>query len=62
MIKQLTSDEDIDISKVIEGLNQAGGIIFKYPSGQIDVFIDASQKEKEAQEIAPIDYLLRPQK
>jgi hypothetical protein len=60
--KELSSDEEIDISKVIEGLNDAAGIVFKYPSSQIDTFIDASQKAAEGEEVAPIDYLLRPKK
>jgi hypothetical protein len=60
--KEFTKEDEVDISKVIEGLNEAGGIVFKYPSSQIDVFIDAQQKEKEGKEPAPIDYLLRPKK
>ena len=60
--KEFASEEDVDISKVIEGLNDASGIVFKYPSGQIDVFIDASQNESKGEEVAPIDYFLRPKK
>ena len=56
----LTAEEEIDLPKIIEGLNSAGGIIFKYPSSQIDVFLDATRKENEGDEVAPFDYFLRP--
>lgn len=54
--------DEVDISKVIEGLNQASGVIFKYPSAQIDVFIDAQQKSSQGEDVSSIDYVLRSKK
>jgi hypothetical protein len=53
-----SSDEDFDPVQAIEELNKVGGILFKYGSAQIDVFIDASQEESEN----PLDYLIRKPK
>lgn len=55
-------EEEPDITKIIEGINQGSGIIFHYPSGQVDVFIDAIQKAQEGEDVAPINYLIRPKK
>lgn len=59
--KALTAEE-VDIIKVIEGLNDSSGIIFKYPSGQIDVFLEALKDERKGEEVAPMDYILKPTK
>lgn len=59
--KELTEEEP-DMTKIIEGINQSGGILFHYPSGQVDVFIDALQKAQEGEDVAPIDYLIRQKK
>lgn len=58
----LTAEEEVDIDKVIQGINQASGVLFHYPSGQIDVFLDASKKAQEGEEVPLIDYLRKPKK
>jgi hypothetical protein len=62
MIAKELQEEEVDITKIIEGLNQGGGVLFHYPSGQVDVFIDAVQKAQEGEDVAPINYLLRDYK
>lgn len=53
------SDEDeVDILKVVESLNSAGGIVFKYPSAQLNIAIRAMEKSEKGEDVAPIDYLI----
>jgi hypothetical protein len=59
MISKELQEEEIDITKIIEGLNKGGGVLFHYPSGQINIFIDAIQKAQEGEDVAPINYLLK---
>ena len=54
----LVEGEEVDIDKVIKSLNSAGGIVFKYPSSQINVVLNAMEKAQEGKEVAPIDYLI----
>ena len=55
-------EDEPDITKIIEGINQSGGILFHYPAGQIDVYLDASQRAQEGEEVPVIDYLRKPKK
>jgi hypothetical protein len=56
--ENLLNDEEIDINQVIRSLNGAGGIIFKYPSSQMNIALKALGDANSGEDVKPIDYFL----
>ncbi len=54
----LVGDDEFDEIKVIRALNAMGGVVFKYPSGQLDVALKATERSQKGEDVRPIDYLL----
>lgn len=58
-IKAIDDEEDVDLFKVMQGLNETGAI-FGYGGGsQIDIFIKALEKQQQGEDIEAINYILK---
>jgi hypothetical protein len=61
-IKAANEDEEVDLFKVLQGLNETGAI-FGYGGGsQIDIFIKALKEQQNGEDVAPINYILKTPK
>ncbi len=58
LVEDVATGEEIDIEGTIRALNSAGGIIFKYPSSQINTTLRAIEKANNGEEVTPMDYLI----
>ncbi len=56
-----TSDDDAS-PQDFKAINDVGGIIFRYPSKQINRTVDALIRDIEGEDVAPIDYIMWRQK
>jgi len=61
-IKAISEDEEVDLYKVLQGLNETGAV-FGYGGGsQIDIFIKALKDQQNGEDVAPINYILKTPK
>jgi len=58
IIDAFDEEEDVNILRVIRNVNSAGGILFKYPSAQMNQALKAIERSNNGEEIDPIDYVL----
>lgn len=56
--QNIIEEEEVDLDETIKALNSAGGILFKYPSSQINVVLNALEKANQGEDVKPIDYLI----
>ena len=61
-VKALSEDEEADLLKTLRGLNDTLAVFSVGGGSQIDIFLKAQQEAEKGNEVAPIDYLLRPKK
>ncbi|MEQ8653871.1 MAG: hypothetical protein RIC87_15515 [Kiloniellales bacterium] len=56
-----TADDDAGLQD-FKAINNVGGIVFRYPSKQINRTVEALIRDLEGEDVAPIDYLMWRQK
>jgi hypothetical protein len=61
-INAISEDEEVDLIKVMQGINETSAIFTVGGGAQIDIFLKALKEEREGNEPAPIDFILKPAK
>lgn len=61
-IKATSEDEEADLLKALRGLNDSLSIFTVGGGSQIDIFLRAQQEAEKGEDVAPIDYILKPKK
>jgi hypothetical protein len=59
-INAISEDEEVDLIKVMQGINETSAIFTMGGGAQIDIFLKALKEENEGNEPAPIDFILKP--
>ena len=54
--------EEVEMTKIIKGANKSASVLMHFPSTPIDTLVTAYEKELEGEEVAPIDYFIKPRK
>ncbi|MEI7578607.1 MAG: hypothetical protein WCJ58_01050 [bacterium] len=61
-VNAVSEDEEVDLIKVMQGINETSAIFTIGGGAQIDIFLKALKEEREGGEPAPIDFILKPAK
>lgn len=60
--KEILKEDEVDWVNVLRGVNNTSAVFSVGGGAQIDIFLGALQKQQEGEEVAPIDFLLKPKK
>jgi hypothetical protein len=61
-VNAVSEDEEVDLIKVMQGINETSAIFTMGGGAQIDIFLKALKEQMEGSEPAPIDFILKPAK
>lgn len=60
--KEILKEDEVDWVNVLRGVNNTSAVFSTGGGAQIDIFLGALQKQREGEEVAPIDFLLKSKK